>query len=159
MPVTTDILQSWRSPRAVIRRHLQRAPTEAFAFSLLVAFLVLAFVSLWPAMSRMAYLQPERPLTQQMVAGGLALLATIPLWYGVAAISHLVARAMGGKGSYLAARMALFMALLAAAPLMLLQGLTLGFMGQGPQALLLGALISAGFLYLWLLMLYEAERP
>ena len=158
MSVTQDIIQSWRRPRVVIRRHLHHAPTEAFAFSLLVAFLVLAFVALWPGISRDAYLSPDRPLIQQMVAAGLALLATIPVWYALAAISHLIARALGGRGSYLGARMALFMALLAVAPLMLLQGLTAGFMGQGQQTLLLGVLIGTGFLYLWLSMLHEVER-
>ena len=52
MSVTTDIVQSWTRPRAVIRRHLARGQSEPFAFSLLVTFLVLAFVSLWPVLSR-----------------------------------------------------------------------------------------------------------
>ncbi|MGL5010724.1 MAG: YIP1 family protein, partial [Paracoccaceae bacterium] len=95
MSVTRDIVQSWRSPRVVIRRHLARPPSEPFAFSLLVAFLILAFIALWPGMSRTAYFDAARPLVQQMVAAGLALLATIPLWYGVAAISHLIARLLG----------------------------------------------------------------
>lgn len=159
MSVTRDIVQSWRSPRAVIGRHLARPASEPFAFSLLVTFLVLAFVALWPGMSRTATLDPARPLVQQMVAAGLALLATIPLWYGVAAISHLIARAFGGRGTYYRARMALFMALVAAIPLVLLHGLTLGMIGPGAQALLVGAIAGVGFLTLWVIMLIEAEQP
>ena len=157
MAVVSDIVQSWRSPRAVIVRHLQRRPTEGFAFSLLVAFLLLAFVAQWPAMSRAAYLAPEAGLTQRMVAAGLALLASIPLWYGLAGLSHLVAHRFGGKGSYLGARLALFWALLSVAPLMLLQGMLSGFAGPGLLATVAGFVVLGGFLYLWLNMLIAAE--
>lgn len=159
MSVTRDIVQSWHSPKVVIRRHLARPVSEPFAFSLLVAFLTLAFIALWPGMSRIAYLDPARPLVQQMVAAGLALLATIPLWYALAAFSHVMARMLGGKGSYHGARLALFMALLAATPLVLLQGMTIGFLGQGAQATLVGAVAGTGFVAIWLVMLLEAERP
>jgi hypothetical protein len=159
MSVTRDIVQSWHRPRDVIRRHLARPQSEPFAFTLLVTFLLLAFIALWPGMSRTATLDPARPLVQQMVAAGLALLATIPLWYGVAAISRLVARAFGGRGTGYRARLALFMALVAASPLVLLHGLTLGMIGPGPQALLVGVLAGAGFLVLWAIMLIEAEKP
>jgi Yip1 domain len=159
MSVTTDIVQSWRRPRAVIRRHLTRPVSEPFAFALLVTFLILAFIALWPGMSRTATLDPARPLVQQMVAAGLALLATIPLWYLIAALSHAIARAMGGKGSFYRARLALFAALVAATPLVLLQGLTQGMIGPGPQATLVGVIAGAGFVILWIIMLIEAERP
>lgn len=158
MPVTTDIVQSWRVPRQVIRRHLNAGPTEPFAFSLLVAFLILAFVAQWPVMSRAAFLQPDVPLLQRMLAAALALLASIPLWYGIAAISHLVAKALKGQGTYLGARMALFLALLAASPLMLLHGMVAGFLGQGLQTNIVGIVVGCCFLTLWILMLIEAER-
>lgn len=157
MAVVSDILKSWRSPRAVIAQHLQRHATEPFAFSLLVAFLVLAFIAQWPGMSRGAYLQPDAPLTQRMLAAGLALLASIPFWYALAAISHLVAQKFGGKGGYLGARLALFTALLSVAPLMLGQGLINGFAGPGPIATGAGAIVLCGFVYLWLNMLIAAE--
>jgi nitrogen fixation/metabolism regulation signal transduction histidine kinase len=143
----------------VIRRHMQRPVSEPFAFALLVTFLVMAFVALWPFMARTAAQDPTRPLVQQMVAAGLALLATIPAWYGVAAISHLVARLAGGRGTFYHARLALFAALVAATPLMLLHGLTMGLIGPGPQALLVGAVAGAGFVVLWMIMLAVAERP
>lgn len=62
MSVITDIAQAWRQPQAVVRRHLQRPKSEPFAFSLLVAFLLLAFVSLWPILSRQTVLQPAVPM-------------------------------------------------------------------------------------------------
>lgn len=158
MSVTTDILQGWRTPRLVMRRHLQRGKSEPFAFSLLAAFLVLAFVSLWPFLSRQSVMQPEVPMLQRLVAAGLALLASIPFWYGLAAASRLVSRALGGQGSYYAARMALFAALLTITPGMLLQGLVAGMIGPGRQLDLVAGLVGLAFLWIWLSMLAEAER-
>lgn len=152
------MIGSWRHPRRVIRRHLDRAPSEPFAFSLLVVFLGLVFVAQWPRLSREATLPPEVPLQPALLATALALLAAIPLLYGLAAVSHLVARAFGGTGSYHGARLALFLALLAVAPVMLLQGLTVGFLGQGPQALTLGIIAALAFVAIWISMLIEAER-
>ncbi len=156
----SDIVTSWRSPRSVIARHLQHRASESFAFSLLVAFLILAFVALWPNMSRKSFLYPEVPLAQRMLAAGLALLASIPLWYLVAALSRVLAQLLGGKGSYLGARLALFTALLSTAPLMLVQGALNGFLGQGLLPYIAGLVVLGGFLYLWFSMLMEAEtRP
>lgn len=158
MALVPDIVESWRAPRRVLRRHLSRPPSEAFAFTLLFVFLLIAFVGQWPAAARLAHLQPEVPLVQRLFATGLAILALIPLWYGLAALSRLVARAMGGQGDWYGARLALFWALASISPAMLLQGLTAGFLGQGAQAAALGALIGLAFLWLWISMLIEAER-
>lgn len=158
MSVTTDIVQAWRNPKAVIGRHLQRPKSEPFAFSLLVAFLVLAFVSLWPFLSRQTVLQPEVPLVQRLVAAGLAALASIPFWYLLAAVSRWIGAALGGQGSYYSARLALFAALLAVTPGMLLQGLVAGMIGPGLQANLVAALVGLAFIWIWISMLREAER-
>lgn len=158
MSVTTDIVQAWRQPKVVIARHLQRPKSEPFAFSLLVAFLVLAFVSLWPVLSRQTVLQPDVPMVQRLVAAGLALLATIPFWYLLAAVSHWISKAMGGQGSAYTARLALFSALLAVTPGMLLQGLVAGMIGPGAQANLVAVLVVLALLWIWLSMLREAER-
>ena len=157
MAVVSEIVASWRTPRRVIAQHLAHRATEPFAFSLLVAFLVLAFVSQWPGMSRGAYLQPEVPLTQRMLAAGLALLASIPFWYALAGISRLVAQRLGGKGSYIGARLSLFMALLAVGPFMLVQGIISGFAGAGLVANGAGVLVLCGFLYVWVNMLIASE--
>lgn len=157
MAVSSDIVQSWRAPRKMILQHLQLRQTEGFAFGVLVAFLLLAFVAQWPAMSRAAYLAPEAPLSQRMIAAGLALMASIPLWYGLAGLSHLVAQRFSGKGSYLGARIALFWALLSSAPFMLVQGMITGFAGSGAVGTVAGVVVLCGFLYLWINMLIAAE--
>ena len=157
MAVTTDILESWRHPRLVLRRHLARARSEAFVFTFLFVFLLLTFVSLWPGQAREAFLTPTEPLQPRLLAVALALLATIPLWYGLAALSHLIARRFGGQGDYYRARLALFWALVVVSPLLLVQGLVAGMIGQGAQLTLVQVGVSLAFLVLWGAMLTESE--
>lgn len=158
MTVTTELLASWRSPRQGLRRHLARGVSEPFAFTLLLVFLILTFVGQWPVAAREAYLANEPSTAPRILARSLAVLATIPLWYLLAAASRLVARALGGKGSWYAARIALFWALATVSPLMLLQGLVGGMIGPGPGLSLVSAIIGGGFAWLWFSMLHEAER-
>ncbi len=158
MTVTTDLVATWRSPRAAVRRHLARGVSEPFAFTLLLVFLILAFVGQWPAAAREAYLADEPSAAPRILGRALAVLATIPLWYGLAALSRLVARALGGKGSWYGARIALFWALATVGPLMLLQGLVIGMIGPGPALTTVNILVGLAFLWLWLTMLHEAER-
>lgn len=158
MSITTDIVDGWLRPKTVMRRHIARGVSEPFAFSLLVAFLVLAFVALWPQMSRESLLHPEVPMVQRVVAAGLALLASVPIWYLVAALSRWAAKVFGGKGSHYRARLALFAALVAVTPAMLLQGLVAGMIGAGSQLLLVQVVVGLGFLYIWISMLVVAER-
>ncbi|MFC3087316.1 Yip1 family protein [Tabrizicola soli] len=157
MTVSTELVATWRAPRAALRRHLARGRSEAFAFTLLLVFLILAFVGLWPVAARDAFLAGEPSAAPRILAFGLAVLATIPLWYGLAALSHLVARALGGQGNWFAARIALFWALATVSPLMLLQGLVAGMIGPGTALTSVRALVGLGFLWLWLTMLHEAE--
>lgn len=158
MSVTQDIIESWRRPRAVIRRHLARGVSEPWAFSLLAGFVVLSTVAQAPGLARAAFLQPEVPMVQRLVALVLASMAMIPLWYLLAALSHLVARAFGGGGGFYGARLALFWALLSAVPAVLLQGLVAGFIGPGLQLNLMSVATGAVFVWLWFSMLSEAER-
>ena len=157
MSITTDIVESWRRPRVVVRRHLARGQSEPFAFSLLVAFLLLAFVAQWPRASRTAF-ETDTPVSPHMLGIGLALLATIPLWYGLAALSRLVSRAFGGNGTWYGARIALFWSLVAVTPAMLLQGLVAGMIGPGPGLTAVGAFAGGAFVVFWINALIEVER-
>lgn len=158
MAVTSDIVESWPRPRVVLRRHLNRGVSEAFAFSLLFVFLLLAFVAQWPPTAREAFAAGEASALPRMLAIALAVFATLPIWYGLAAVGHLVARLFGGKGGWYGARLALFSALVAISPLMLLQGLVAGLIGPGPGLVAVRAIVGIGFLYIWISMLIEAER-
>lgn len=158
MAVLPDIVESWRAPTRVVRQHLDRPRSEAFIFTFLFTFLLVAFIAQWPVAARLSHLQPEVPSMQRMVAAGLGLLATVPLWYGLAAVSRLISAAMGGQGTWYGARLALFWALASFTPAMLLMGLATAFLGQGRQTTSLGAALGVIFLIRWILMLRETER-
>ena len=150
MALISDIGESWRRPRVVVRRLLARGRSEPFAFSFLLIFLALALLAISPGLARQA---DGTPLFPRLYATSLGLLATIPVWYLLAALGHLAARALGGKGSYYGGRLALFWSLVAISPAMLVQGLV----GVGLAANLLGLAVGAGFLVFWVLALMEVE--
>lgn len=158
MTVTTDLVRTWRRPRAILRQHLARGKSEPFALSFLLIFLVLAFIGQWPGAARAAYFAGEPSAWPRILPTAYGLLAAIPFLYALAALGHLAARAMGGQGTWYGARIALFWALAAVGPLMLLQGLVSGMVGPGPSLTALNLLIAAAFLWLWATLLHEAER-
>lgn len=158
MTVSTDLVATWRRPRAILRQHLARGRSEPFALSFLLVFLALAFVGQWPVAARESFLAGEPSAAPRILARALAVLATIPFWYGLAALGHLAARAMGGQGTWYGARIALFWALASVGPLMLLQGLVSGMIGPGPALTLVTLAVGAAFLWLWATLLHEAER-
>ncbi len=157
MAVTSDIVESWRSPRVVVRRLMDRGGSESFLLSFLLTFLLLALVASAPNQARLALADPDMCLMQRLYGVALGLLAAIPLMYLLAAVGHLVARALGGQGSFHGARLALFWAALVASPAMLVHGLAVGLRGTGGAVTGLGLLVAALFLGLWLIMLHEVE--
>jgi hypothetical protein len=88
----------------------------------------------------------------------MAIVLILPLVaYGVAALSHLAARLLGGSATWFEARMALFWALLAVSPLWLLSGLVEGFIGPGPGLDITELLTLVAFVAVWGLGLFEVE--
>ena len=119
----------------------------------------LVFLSTIPRVVRLNELGAEVEYGAQIGGAVLAWLFVVPLaLYIVAAISRLIARVLGGKGSGFSARLSLFWALLAASPLWLIWGLLAGYLGQdmaGVQAF--GLVAFAVFVYIWLMGLIETE--
>jgi hypothetical protein len=151
--VVADILESWRRPSRVLHRHLSRGRSEPFAFTFLVVFLIVAFIAQWPDAARISALNPEIPIAAQLLPRALALLATIPVWYLLAALGRLVARALGGQGGWYEARLALFWTLVTISPMILMVGLVAGMIGAGAQLTILGAVTFAVFLLFWVINL------
>ncbi|MDP2740419.1 MAG: YIP1 family protein [Pseudorhodobacter sp.] len=159
MAISTDILASYLHPRAVIRRRLDQGVREDQALALLLAACALNLVAQGPGLVRAAALDPSRPLDARIGGAALATLFLLPLLaYGLAALSHLVARAFGGQGSGYGARLALFWALLAIAPVLLVQALARGFFAYGMMPGVIAGLVLALFLWLWLAALIEVEN-
>ena len=160
MPLTDDIVATYRRPRQVIRRQLAAGVREDRALMYVMLACGLIFVGQWPRLAREAHLTDEAPLNALLGGALMGWLFLAPLaLYLIAALSRLMARLMGGQGTWYTARLALFWALLAAAPLWLLNGLVAGFIGPGPALSLTGLLALGGFLAIWVATLTETERP
>ena len=141
-----------------MRRLLDQGRREDRALAILMGACALYFVSRLPALARDAHLQNAElnPLLGGALFGWLFIAPL--LMYGIAAVSHMVARALGGRGSWYGARMALFWSLLASSPLVLLNGLVAGFVGAGPGLTLVGLAWVGVFLWFWFAGLRVAER-
>lgn len=162
MSLTIDMLQTWRHPRQVFRRRLGNAPREDRALAILIGACFLFYVARWPALARQAHLaegQPDAPGLQALM--GITLFALVfaapVLFYALAGGLHLGARTLGGRGTAYATRMALFWALLAAAPLVLFQGLLAGLVGAGAGLTAVGIIVALAFAALLGILLNEAH--
>ncbi|WP_370157359.1 MULTISPECIES: YIP1 family protein [Salipiger] len=158
MSLSREILATYRGPGKVVARLLSQGPREDRALMLVMAACALFFIAQMPALSRQAHLE-ETELNPLLGGALLAWLVLAPLlFYLIAFLSHLVAKLFGGKGSAYGARLALFWALLAATPLVLLNGLVAGLMGPGLQLTLVGLVWFAVFLWFWLSGLAAAQK-
>lgn len=159
MPVSSDIVATYRGPGRVMRRLLAMGPREDRALIILMTACAIAFVAQMPGLSRKAFLSGQ-DLNMMMGGALLACLIFAPLLlYLLAALSHLAARLLGGKGTGYGARLALFWSLLAASPLQLLHGLTAGFVGPGTALQAVGFVWLVVFIWFWMSCLVTAERP
>ncbi|MEE4348337.1 MAG: YIP1 family protein [Paracoccaceae bacterium] len=156
MSVTTDIVATYRGPGRVVSRLLAAGQREDRALVMLLGGCAVMFIAQWPRLARQSYLSGED--LQMLLAGSLfGVVFFLPLvLYAVALLSHGVIRLFGGRSTGFSARVALFWALLAASPLMLLWGLVAGFIGEGHQLTLTGAIWLMAFLWFWIAGLKQA---
>ena len=124
-----------------------------------MAACVIVFIAQMPRLARISY-ETGQELNMLLGATLLAWVIIAPLiFYVLAGLSHLLAMALGGRGDWYGARLALFWSLLAASPLLLLHGLVAGFVGPGPELQGVGILWLAVFVWFWISSLRQAERP
>ncbi|MFZ7089634.1 YIP1 family protein [Primorskyibacter sp. 2E233] len=158
MPVTQDIVATYRGPGKVVSRLLAAGPREDRLLAMLMAACVILFVARWPALARQAHLTGEE---LNMLLGG-TLLATVFLFplllYFIAFLVGVIGKPLGWQGSGYAARLVLFWALLASTPLVLLNGLVAGFIGAGPGLTLVGVVWFAVFAWFWWRGMVAAHR-
>lgn len=158
MPVTSDIVATYRGPGRVVRRLLDLGQREDRALVFVMGFCVVAFIAQLPGLARQAHLDGVElnPLMGAALFGTVFLLPL--LFYTLAFASFWIARLFGGKGTAYGARLALFWALLSSTPLLLLNGLVAGFIGPGPLLTWVGFLWFAVFLWFWLTGLVQTQR-
>jgi hypothetical protein len=158
MAVTTDIAATYRGPGRVITRLLAMGHREDRALVILMVACGLVFVAQLPRLSREAHLAGT-DLAPQMGGALMAWLFVAPLlFYLIAAVSHLVAKLVGGRGDWYGARMALFWSFLASTPLILLHGLVAALVGDGVALQGVGLVWLAVFVWFWMASLWQAER-
>lgn len=158
MSIARDIAATYRGPGRVIRDVLAMGQREDRALAYVMGACALMFVAQLPRLAREAHLTGD-DLNMLMGASLMGLIFIAPLmFYALGGLSHVIAKLLGGRGSFYTARMALFWALLAASPLILLHGLVAGFIGPGPQLTLVGAVWFIVFLWFWITGLVHAER-
>lgn len=148
MTIAAEILSTWRDPAAPVRRLLATGPREDRALAILMGAGALMFVARAPSLARAAELDPAVPLDARLGVSLFAMLFLLPLIaYGLATLIHLLLRAFGARGTAHGARVALFWALLAVAPAMLLHGLAEGLLGQTVAVRLAGLAVFGAFLW------------
>ncbi len=154
------IFAAWPDFRGAMASQLAAPKAESRALSYVYVASLIGFIASLPEVARQAETD-ELPLTALVIGRLFSALFFAPLFlYGVAALSHLVAKRLGGQGSYYDARLALFWALLVAAPLLLAVAILQAVLAAGP-AYGAGSVLSligfAGFLWIWAACLSEAE--
>ena len=136
MAVTSDILRTWTGPGSVVASLASMGQREDRAAAFLAAGSILVFVAQLPRLSRISALED----IEMGILVANTFMAVLVIWplvlYGVAAVIHIASR----RGPMWQARLALFWAYLAAAPVALLQGLVAGLIGPGLQADLVGSI-------------------
>lgn len=157
MSATQDIVATYRGPGKVMRRLLARGVREERALIYLMIGCLLVFVAQTPRLARQAF---ETGEDLSMLMGGtlMAWIFIAPLvLYLLAGATSLIARLFRSRLTSFGARIALFWALLASTPVMLLWGLTAGFVGPGIEMNLVGVIWFAVFLWFWISGLFAAR--
>lgn len=142
------VLQSWWAPRRVVRG-LADMPDRALVAVLMAAMLIF-LIAQTPGHARAAQLDPSVPLDARLGGALMAVMFLMPLLaYGVAALVSGLSRLTGRRLDPRHSRLALFWALLAVSPAMLLAGLVAGLIGPGPALAICQAVAGIGFLVIW----------
>lgn len=142
------VLESWWAPRRVVRG-LSAMP-ESAKLVVLMAALLIFLIAQAPANARMAQLDPTVPFQARMGGALLGVMFMMPiLAYALAGLVSAASRLTPWRVGPDDSRLALFWALLAVAPAMLLAGLVAGLIGPGPALTLAQAACGIGFVVIW----------
>ena len=139
-------------------RLLRMGQREDRVLAMLMGGCIILFMSQWPYRARQAHFTGET-LTDYIQHDAVGLIFVLPLLaYGVAALLRLISRIFGAKADYYSARLAMFWALLASSPALVLAGMVKGFIGLGAANSIVGALWLLVFLWVLGNSLIEAEQ-
>ncbi len=150
MAATREIVASYRNPAAVVRRLLGQGTREDRNLIYLMVACLIFFVAQTPRLARQSFIDGTE-LNMLLGASLMAWLFIAPLiLYALAALTHLILKLLRGNPTAYATRLALFWALLASSPIVLLHGLTAGFIGPGIELQVVGLFWLCIFLWFWI---------
>lgn len=158
MALTQDIIATYKGPQRVVARFLAQGRNEVRALLFVLIAGVLMFISVTPYQAREAQLDPDIPMEARLYWSAFFYILILPiLIYIFALIVWGVARIARRQITGYEIRFTLIWALLATTPLMLLMGLTAGFMGPGLQLQVLGLIWLLVFGWFWVSGLLSAD--
>ncbi len=148
---------TYTSPLTTARNMKSRVPPESALLAYLLFALLVSFAARLPGLlvTGQSLPNPASFIGAQFVA---AVLFGALFMYLLAALSRLIARMFGGRGTHQTARLALFWVLLALQPLVILNAVfRYAGMTEGPQ-LAVSIVFGAIFFFVWLTFLLAMER-
>ena len=123
---------------------------ERVKLAVLMLAMLIFLIAQAPSNARLAQLDPSVPFQARMGGALLGVMFMMPIIaYGVAALVAGLSRLTPWRLTPEDSRLALFWALLAVAPAMLLAGLVAGMIGHGPALTAAQAICGIGFLTIW----------
>ncbi|WBU64650.1 hypothetical protein [Paracoccus aerodenitrificans] len=146
--IVPRIIASWRSPGRVVR---ELSPMgEGAMLAVLMGAMLVFLIAQAPGHARAAAHDPSVPLGGRIAGAIMAVMFLMPLLaYALASFVSLLAWLTPWRIEPAASRLALFWALLAIAPAMLLAGLAEGLIGEGAALSLTRLVAGLGFLFIW----------
>lgn len=158
MALTQDIFATYKGPRRVVSRFLGQGRNEVRALLFVLIAGVLMFTAVAPYQAREAQLDPDIPFEARLYWSALFYILILPiLIYLFALIVWGVARIARRQITGYEIRFTLIWAILATTPIMLLMGLTAGFIGPGIQLQVLGLIWFIVFGWFWVSGLLIAD--
>ena len=159
MAITRNITATYRGPGRVVDRILADQVREDRVLYFLITACVVIFIAQAPYQSREAHLDDTVPFQARLYWSAFLWIFIFPLlMYALAGLVWLISRVMPRAPSGYEIRVALFWALLASTPIVLLLGLTAGLVGPGPALQSVALLWCAVFLWFWVAGTLAARR-
>jgi len=156
--LTSDIMATYRSPSRVVSRFLAQGRNEVRALLFMMIAGILIFVASTPYQACEAQLDTEVPLLARMYWSAFLYIFILPiLVYVFAAVVWVLARVARREVTGYQIRFTLIWALLASTPVLLLMGLTAGFIGPGIQLQVVGFVWIGVFGWFWAAGLLSAD--
>lgn len=146
MPVSTDILRSYRTPRTVVRGLQSGERREARILVYLMLACGFYFIAQWPEIARQSRIDDSVPFEARFSGALFGVMFLAPLvFYAIGGLLALGMRVIAPNIQGFDVRLALFWALLVVGPLALIQGAISGLIGSGVEAQLTGGIIFVVF--------------